>query len=210
MTDAPDRKTVREGYELLAESYASKRSASDRELAILDQFLQSDDTLTRVLDAGCGQGRPILRRTSRSAAAVGVDFSRAQLRLASEAVPSTPLVQADMTALPFRDGVFDAVLAYHAIIHVPLADHEAVLDEFARVLRDGGRLLLSEAPERRRRTNPAWLGSDVEMTWAMAGVDATRRQLRRAGFDVVHEWGVPDEPEAERPEAPFLAARFTS
>lgn len=39
-----------------------------------------------------------------------------------------------MTILPFRDKVFGAVTASHSVILVPLADHQTVLDGFARVL----------------------------------------------------------------------------
>lgn len=209
MTDPTDRRVVRDGYERLAATYASMRSPRDRELDVLDQFLRSCSNGVRVLDAGCGQGHPILTRLSDGFVSVGLDFSRAQLRLAANAAPSASLVHGDMTALPFRDDVFDAVVTYHSIIHVPLADHQTVLDEFARVLCSGGRLLLSEATEERLRTNPAWLDSDVEMTWEMAGVDATREQLQNAGFDVVDEWTVPDKPTQSRPETPFIAALLT-
>lgn len=66
-----------------------------------------------------------------------------------------------MTALPFRDDAFDAVTAFHSLIHVLLADHGTVADEegtakpfFAarldRVGRRPGRLRSSQgAPDRR-------------------------------------------------------------
>ncbi|EJN60631.1 class I SAM-dependent methyltransferase [Halogranum rubrum] len=206
-TDNCDRQVVRDGYERHAATYASMRSASTRELDILDEFLRSCEVPARVLDAGCGQGRPVLGRLSDRFTAVGLDFSREQLRLATDAAPSAALVEGDLVALPFRDGVFDVVVAAHSIIHVPLDDYQTVLDEFARVLRPEGRLLLTEALEERRRTSSDWLDSDDEMAWEMAGMETTRRQLRHAGFD--SEWEVPDQSEREKPEAPFVAAQLT-
>jgi SAM-dependent methyltransferase len=47
----------------------------------------------------------------------------------------------DVTALAFPDGSFDAVLSLDVLEHVP--DYRAALREFARVLRPGGRLVLS-------------------------------------------------------------------
>jgi SAM-dependent methyltransferase len=95
-----------------------------------------------------------------------------------------------MTDLPFRDGTFNAIIAYHSLIHVPMDEHRAAIEEFARVLRPGGRLLVSEGPAEWSGENPDWLESGVEMQWDIAGADATRRQLRDAGFDVLDERSV--------------------
>lgn len=202
-----DRATVRRGYDELAETYAALRAEDEREVAVLDAFLDSLTEPGRILDAGCGHGTPVLRRLSGEATTVGLDTSRGQLRLAADAAPVASPVQGDMAALPFRDGVFDAVTAYDSIIHVPLAEHRTVLDEFARVLVPGGRLLLSEAPEEFERTNTDWLGGGVEMRWHMAGADATREQLRGAGFRLTDQWEAP-EPDGDGPRPPFFAARL--
>jgi ubiquinone/menaquinone biosynthesis C-methylase UbiE len=161
-----------------------------------------------VLDARCGHGEPVLRHADAVATAVGLDLSRRQLRNAAETVPSAPLVQGDMTSLPLQDSVFDALVAHRSVIHVPLSDHQAVFEEFARVLGSGGKLLLSEAPEERERTTDDWLDSGAEMHWEMAGADATREQLRAVGFSVFEEWSAPD-PVADEPSKPlFFAARL--
>jgi len=201
-----DRETVRRGYDELAEAYAEKQSADERARSILSAFLDSLAEPTRVLDAGCGHGDPVLRRLSAVATAVGLDFSRGQLRIAADSAPAARLVQGDMTSLPFRADAFDAVTAFDSLIHVPLDDHRTVIDEFARVLRPGGRVLLSEAPGEFERTNPDWLGEGVEMTWEMAGADATREQLRTAGFRVEVEWDAPETAADEPPKPPFFAA----
>lgn len=199
-----EKETIRRGYDELAETYASKRSENEREIALLNEFLDSLSEPTRILDAGCGHGTPVLRRLCEKATVIGLDFSREQLRLAAEAVPTARLVHGDMTGLPFQDNAFDAVTAYNSLIHVPLSDHQAVLDEFARVLCPNGRVLLSEAPEEFERTNPNWLDSSVEMKWSMVGTEATHEQLRDAGFHIVNEWNAPDT--SDEPEPPFFSA----
>jgi len=188
-----DRDAVRRGYDDMAETYAAERDDDGRGVAILDEFLASIPDAERVLDVGCGQGRPVLREVSASTTAVGVDFSRRQLALATENAPDASLAQGDMTRLPVRDGAFDAVTVYHSLIHVPFDDHQTAVDEFARVLDSGGRLLVTEGPEEWSGTNPDWLDSGVEMQWSIAGADATRDHLRNAGFTVVDEWGGPNE-----------------
>jgi len=111
------------------------------------RFLDGVSESARVLDAGCGQGTPVLRDLDSAATAVGTDISRSQLELAAENVPDVALAQGDMVGLPFRNGSFDAVTAYHSLIHVPREQHQEAVDEFARVLADGGRLLCSEGPD---------------------------------------------------------------
>ena len=49
-------------------------------------------------------------------------------------------VQADLTALPFPDAVFDWVIANHVLEHIP--DDGAAIAELARVLRPGGRAVI--------------------------------------------------------------------
>lgn len=201
-----DRDAVRRTYDAHAAEYAARRTADERELAVLEAFCDDLSSSARVLDAGCGQGDPILQELQRrSWRAVGVDFSQAQLGLAADAVPDAALVAGDLTALPFREGAFDAVAAVDAIIHVPLSEHQTVVDEFARVLRDGGRLLLSEAPQSFERETDDWLGEGAEMSWEMAGADATREQLRSAGFRLTDEWSAPEPVDGEPPKPPFFA-----
>lgn len=206
MTDPSD---VRRGYEALAEEYAERRRVHDRELDVFDAFLDEAPVSAHVLDAGCGAGTPVLERLAADAeTAVGLDLSRALLDVAADAAPAARLVHGDMTALPFADDAFDAVLAVDAVIHVPLGDHQTVVDEFARVLRPDGRLLLSEAPEEFDRTNSDWLDAGVEMTWAMAGAAATRDHLRAAGFQLTDEWPAPETDPDEPLQPPFFAARL--
>lgn len=183
-----ERGTVRRGYDELEEIYATGRSENGRDMNVLDQFLAPVPESARILDAGCGPGTPILRELSTRATAIGLDFSNEQLRVAAANAPQSSLIHGDMTTLPVRNEVFDAIVAVHSLIHVPLDDHQTVIDEFARVLRPGGRLLLSEGPDEWVGSNPDWLESGVEMQWGIAGVDATRHHLRNAGFTITTEW----------------------
>ncbi len=203
-----DRDAVRRAYDELAGTYAAERSPADAELDLLADLLgRLDDA--RLLDAGCGQGTPVLAHAADAATAVGLDFSAEQLRLAAGTAPGAALVRGDLAALPFRDGAFDAVTAYHSLIHVPLDDHRTVVGEFARVLGPGGYVLLSEGHAEWIGSNPDWLGDDVEMQWSLAGVETTTAQLGSAGFEVLDERVAADEL-AEEDDAgkPFLLARL--
>jgi len=181
-----DTDAVRRGYDEVAAVYTAARSTEGPGVDILTDFLDSLGESARVLDAGCGQGWPV----DREGHTVGVDFSRQQLCGAVENASFELLVQGDMVALPISDGVCDAVTAYHSLIHIPIEQHQAVIDEFARVLRPGGRILVTEGTGEWSGTNPDWLDTGVEMQWHIAGADATRAQLVDAGFVITDEWSV--------------------
>lgn len=187
-----DKDAIRRAYDDLANTYAAQRSENDRGMDVLTEFLKSFSDPIRVLDAGCGQGTPVLSELSGSTEAVGIDISRKQLELATENVIDTSIVQGDITTLPFDSGTFDAVIAYWSLIHIPMDDHQTVIDEFARVLRPNGQVLLCEGRDEWLGENPDWLDSGVKMEWNIAGEKKTRNQLQDAGFVIEKRWGSSD------------------
>lgn len=203
------RDAVRRGYDRLADAYAEERSANPMEVDVVERFLDSLAPSARILDAGCGQGTPVLTRVSGSASVVGLDASRGQLQRATANAPAAVLVQGDMTGLPFREGTFDAVTACHSLIHVPVDQHRVVLEAFERVLRPGGRLLLTTGGTEWSGSNPDWLDSGTEMHWSMAGPEAARDRLQAVGFSVADEGtvenGLGDDEDAT---FPYFVARL--
>ncbi|HVA59893.1 MAG TPA: class I SAM-dependent methyltransferase [Mycobacteriales bacterium] len=100
----------------------------------------------RVLEVGCGAAQCGRWLVTEGARVVGADVSARQLdwarRLGSGSGVAVELVQAEATALPFRDGAFDlACSAYGAVPFV--ADAARLFAEVARVLRPGGRWVFS-------------------------------------------------------------------
>lgn len=94
----------------------------------------------RVLDVGCGLGSTVGRLRARyGAQAWGVDFSMEQLA-AADGLPG--LVRARGDCLPFRTGTFDALFC-ECVLSL-LDDRARALEEFARVLKPGGHLVLTD------------------------------------------------------------------
>ena len=203
-----EKESVRRGYDDLAASYARYRGDDGPGMELLGSFLDSLSDPARLLDAGCGQGSPVLSELCEFAPAVGLDISRTQLELAGENAPSARRLQGDLANLPFREGSFDAVTAFHSLIHVPKGQHRTVVHEFARVLRPGGRVLLTEGTGEWTGTNPDWLDTGVEMQWHIAGADETRSQLRRAGFTLQAERVLPETAEGSDDGWTYFVARL--
>ncbi|WP_181802666.1 SAM-dependent methyltransferase [Streptomyces shenzhenensis] len=108
---------------------------------------------SRVLDLGCGTGRPALRIAGRTGADVtGISISHKQVERATALAADHDLAgrvrfeRADAMDLPFAEDSFDAVIALESIIHMP--DRAHVLRQVGRVLRPGGRLVLTDFFER--------------------------------------------------------------
>jgi phosphatidylethanolamine/phosphatidyl-N-methylethanolamine N-methyltransferase len=99
----------------------------------------------RVLEVGVGTGISLPQYAS-STRIFGIDISEAMLRKAKTRVAELRLKHVeglavmDAEKLDFPDGSFDVVMAQYVVTAV--ANPEAVLDEFARVLRPGGEIIL--------------------------------------------------------------------
>jgi ubiquinone/menaquinone biosynthesis C-methylase UbiE len=107
----------------------------------------------RVLDVGCGPG-DLLREMARHLSVtgqqqgvwdmlVGLDFSPGMAAQAVAQAAGLPVhfFVGDAQTLPFSDATFDVVMARHMLYHVP--DIDQAVAEAARVLRDGGRFLVT-------------------------------------------------------------------
>lgn len=127
--------------------------AWDRLLDGLD--LRGDE---RILDMGCGRGAVLILAAKRltTGRAVGVDVWRSfdqsgnsqdatqRNALAEGVADRVELHTADMTALPFPDESFDFIVSSYAIHNIPRTTREKAIDEAVRVLRPGGRLLITD------------------------------------------------------------------
>jgi 2-polyprenyl-3-methyl-5-hydroxy-6-metoxy-1,4-benzoquinol methylase len=96
----------------------------------------------RVLDLGCGEGRFTAELVRAGARVVGVDVAEEPIRRARERAPELDVrVIDEQGPWMFTDSSFDLVWAGEVIEHV--RDTGAWLSEVRRVLRSGGRLLVS-------------------------------------------------------------------
>jgi SAM-dependent methyltransferase len=108
-----------------------------------------------VVDVGCGTGQYLPALDAAGATVIALDLSAGMLGSVTSARWSR--VAADATWLPFASGSADAVLMMHMLYHVP--EPPVAVREARRVLRPGGRLLVTTAGDRHlAEMNAAWLG----------------------------------------------------
>jgi SAM-dependent methyltransferase len=95
-----------------------------------------------VVEAGCGEGYGGQLMAGAGAAVVaGLDLDRPTLRHVAGTYRRVRAVQANLVALPLADGVADVVVSSQVVEH--LWDQDAFVGECARVLRTGGRLVVT-------------------------------------------------------------------
>ncbi|GAA1611188.1 class I SAM-dependent methyltransferase [Catellatospora bangladeshensis] len=157
------------------------------------------------LDAACGTGRHGAYLAELGHRVIGVDQSAEMLALAAVRLPDADLIQADLAAIPLPDDSVDTVVCGLALAHVP--DLGPVLAEFARVLRPGGHLVISDAhlllsylrPTLPRRPGPD--GRPSILTEYHRPLSAYLAAALPLGFQVRHcaEPGRPPSPTASGP-----------
>jgi ubiquinone/menaquinone biosynthesis C-methylase UbiE len=136
------RGDVATGYRQWAGSYDEPRNGLfDIEEPVMHEIL---DRLPpgRALDAACGTGRHSAYLAGRGHAVVGVDSSADMLAVARARLPHRGFVAGSLDSLPVPDGSADLVVCALALAHMP--ELGVVMAEFARVLRSGGHLVISD------------------------------------------------------------------
>lgn len=139
---------------------------------------------SNLLDAGCGTGGLIRRLAPRHPGWrwTGVDVEPLACASARDRAKNAEILEASVTALPFADETFDAVVSADVLYHVD--DDAAALREFLRVLRPGGVVVINvpayrwlwsyhdEAVHSRRRYGRRELIAKAELA-GFAGIKAT-------------------------------------
>jgi ubiquinone/menaquinone biosynthesis C-methylase UbiE len=134
--------STRDGYDSWAPSYDEQPN----------QLLEIEQPIVReildglpigvALDGACGTGRHAAYLASLGHTVIGVDSSPGMLARAREKVPQGEFHEADLHELPLTDDSVDLVVCAIALVH--FADIDGPFREFARVLRPGGHLVVSD------------------------------------------------------------------
>jgi SAM-dependent methyltransferase len=178
-------------YDVLAEVY--EWLISDAKLPPVEFAASFDDALSllppnaHVLDCSCGTGQLAVGLAGLGMQVVATDASEAMVRrtaeLSEEYGASVRAVRANWEELPdhFEDGTFDMVFCVGNSLHhaVGAAGRGAALKSMSRLLRPGGRLVL---------TSRTW-----ELVRARGSrLDIWDRLVRRSGRDavVVYRWEI--------------------
>lgn len=123
-------------YSAISENFSSARKKPWKEFDFLFNNAQE-----RVLDLGCGNGRfyEKLCKTNYS----GIDSSFKLIEIAKKNYPNVDFQEASAFEIPFKGKEFDCVYSLAVLHHFSLEEQKKFLKEVWRVLKKGGRLVIT-------------------------------------------------------------------
>jgi len=161
--------------------FLHRRALVDDLLRVVSDGRREGGTL-RSLDLGCGTGGNLSVLARQGGVAVGLDRSALALELARAGRPQVLLVRADANRLAhsFAPESFDLVTVFNVLYHRWIEREEDVLEQIGRVLKPGGRLVLTEPAFNflYRRHDEIDFGA---RRYTRSGL---RRRLEATGFEV--------------------------
>jgi SAM-dependent methyltransferase len=176
---------VGSSYDRVAGTYEARflqeLQGKPRDRELLEAFASS--VRDPVVEVGCGPGQigDFVRRRGRRV--VGIDVSARMAELANGRLDGA--LAGDMRSLPVATERCGGVLAFYSLIHVRRTEVVAVLREFRRVLRVGGRVLFSAHEGEGEVELERLLDEPVPMAVTFFALDELTAASRAAGLDVV-------------------------
>ena len=101
----------------------------------------------KTLDAGSGTGRLSIRLFEAGADVTALDISPEMLAILKSKNPDIETIEGDVEHMPFPDETFDMVFSSLTLVH--LKKIEPFLDECYRILKNDGKLILTNVHYRK-------------------------------------------------------------
>jgi demethylmenaquinone methyltransferase/2-methoxy-6-polyprenyl-1,4-benzoquinol methylase len=128
--------TIADRYDLITAVLSYGQDARWKARLVSSAAVRSGE---RALDLAAGTGDIAFAVAAEGAQTVALDLTHRMLQLAQAKSRAVSFITGDMTSLPFRSASFDLVTTGYGLRNVP--DLNAAIDEIARVVKPGGRLL---------------------------------------------------------------------
>jgi SAM-dependent methyltransferase len=167
------------------ELFRDELAGKPHDMEILRRFAAGLKPGSLVCDAGCGPCGHISRFLSELGLnVIGVDISPRCIALAREEQPGIRFEVMDLGCMSIKDGSLDGLIAYYSLHYQPAALLVGVVQEFARVLRPGGKILLVA----KQGEGEGWiadpLGGGRNVFWKAFQAEELRAMLSSCDFQI--------------------------
>lgn len=198
-----------EVFDTLGKDYEQAFAGLTAQREELEWLLTELPDTAKVLDVGCGTGRPTAEVLSTAGHDVtGCDVSPKMIEIARTQVPAAHFEVADLRTLSYPPGTWDAIIAFFPLLQLTRAEIDTALLKFADWLAPGGIFLFATVPADVESLDIEFMGQPV--TVSSYPPEHFHRLLSDAGLNIVRERVVeflPDHPAAIPEHDLFLAAR---
>jgi ubiquinone/menaquinone biosynthesis C-methylase UbiE len=183
-----EQANIIQAYNKAAEKYAEKfideLKAKHFDRMLLKDFAEENISAGKMIDLGCGPGQTtsfLYHCGVRDI--VGTDIAPAMMQVAKKINPQLHFEIADMLHLPYADRSFGSAIAFYSIVHFSYPQVKAALTEIQRVLKTGGRLLLSFHIGNEMVHLDHFLEQEVNMNFYFFDVEKVLALLVESGFE---------------------------
>jgi SAM-dependent methyltransferase len=178
---------LQSSYDRVAEDYAKQfRDEMDQkpfDRKMLDWLVEKVGGRGIICDMGCGPGQIARYLHSQGVKVCGVDLSPAMVQQAQSLNPEITFQRGDMLALSdVAANSYGGIAAFYSIVHIPRQKVVQALQEFKRVLRPKGVLLLAFHIGREIKHLDEWWGKKVSVDFLFFETDEMKSHLMTAGF----------------------------
>ncbi len=180
---------TRNAYNLAAEKYhvlfADELDKKEFDREILDEFSSYFSKDSIVCDAGCGPSGHITGYIfNKGIDIIGIDISEKCVEIAQKINPLIKFERGDISRLGYDDNYFDGIISYYSIIYTPKKFIPSILNEFKRILKPGGYLLLVVKEGSEEGFQNELIGIEAEIYFTLFNKYEILKYAFECGFEI--------------------------
>jgi len=180
--------SISTSYDRVAADYAARIAdeLADKPLdrALLHAFAEQVGTLGPVADLGCGPGHVAAFLAASGVQVAGFDLSGGMITQAHRRYPTLTFHQGDMRSLDVADAMFGGINAFYSIIHLTEDELVPTFQEWWRVLRPSGFVLVAFHIGEHVVHLDEWWQQPVDLDFCFLSVDQVTTALAQAQFTI--------------------------
>lgn len=178
-----NKNLVKNSYNQIAEKYLQDRDQF-KNIKYLEKFISLLKTGSKILDIGCGAGKPVDEYlVKKGFKVIGIDISEKQIELARQNVPKATFKVKNMSLLKHGEYNVETVVSFYTIFHLPRENHLKLFKIINSFLPKNGLMLISMGSSEWEGTEDDFHGA--KMFWSHYGVRKNREIFKEAGFKIL-------------------------